>query len=68
MYSTIDPQTLASIVAQMMTQIITQQSLPPPPVINLFSLLLQATAFAIHQFKKLLNTAEYDEDRDCLNA
>ena len=48
MYLTIDSQTLASIVAQVMTQIITQQSLPSPSVINFFSLLLQATASVIH--------------------
>ena len=68
MYPTIDPQTLASIVAQMMAQIIIQQPLPPPPVINLLSLLLQAMASAIHQSEKLPDTAEYDRDRDCLNA
>ena len=68
MYLTIDPQTLASIVAQMMTQIITQQPLPPPSIINLPSLLLQAMASAIHQFKKLLNTTEYNEDKDYLNV
>ena len=48
MYPTIDPQTLASIVAQVMVQIITQQPLPPPPVINFLNLSLQATASAIH--------------------
>ena len=68
MYPIIDPQTLASIVAQVMAQTITQQSLPPPPVINLPSLLLQATAPAIHQSEKLPDTAEYDRDRDCLDA
>ena len=67
MYPTIDPQTLASIVAQMMTQIITQQPLPPPSIINLLSLLLQATTSATHQFKKLSNTTEYNRDKDCLN-
>ena len=48
MYPTIDPQTLASIIAQMMTQIITQQSLPSPSIINFLSLLLQAMASATH--------------------
>ena len=48
MYPLIDPQTLASIVAQVMAQTITQQPLPPPSVINLFSSLLQATVSAIH--------------------
>ena len=68
MYSTIDPQTLASIVAQVMTQIITQQPLPPPSIINLLSLLLQVMASATHQSKKLSDITEYDRDRDCLNA
>ena len=67
MYPTIDPQTLASIVAQVMAQIITQQPLPPPSVINLLSLLLQAMAPVIHQFKKLPNIIKYNRDRDCLN-
>ena len=52
----------------MITQIITQQPLLSPPVINFPSLLLQAMVFVIHQSKKLLNTVEYDEDRDCLNV
>ena len=68
MYLIIDPQTLASIVAQMMAQTITQQPLPPPSVINFPSLSLQATASAIHQFKKLSNITEYNRDRDCLNV
>ena len=68
MYPTIDSQTLASIVTQVMTQIITQQPSPPPSVINLLSLLLQATASIIHQFKKLLNIIKYNRNRDCLNA
>ena len=68
MYPLIDSQTLASIIAQIMTQIITQQSLPPLSIINLSSLLLQATAPAIHQFKKLPNITEYNRDRDCLNV
>ena len=68
MYSIIDPQTLASIVAQVMAQIITQQPPPSPSVINLFSSLLQATTSATHQFKKLSDITEYNRDRDCLNA
>ena len=51
-----------------MTQIITQQSSPSPSVINFLSLLLQTTASVIYQFKKLSDTAEYDEDKDCLNV
>ena len=51
-----------------MAQIITQQSLPPPPVINLPSSSLQATASAIYQFKKLSDTTEYNKDKDCLNV
>ena len=68
MYPPIDPQTLASIVAQVMTQIITQQSLSSLSIINLLSLLLQATASVIYQSEKLPNTAEYNKDRDCLNT
>ena len=67
MYPIIDSQTLASIVAQVMAQTITQQSLPPPLVINLSSLLLQAMASATHQFEKLSDITEYDKDRNCLN-
>ena len=52
----------------MMAQIITQQPLFSFSVINFFSLLLQAMISAIHQFKKLPDTAEYDEDRDYLNV
>ena len=68
MYLTINPQTLASIVAQMMAQIITQQPLPLPSVINFLNLLLQAMISVIHWSEKLPDTAEYDRDRDCLNA
>ena len=68
MYLTIDSQTLASIVAQMMAQTITQQPLPPPSIINFPSSLLQAMASAIHQSEKLSDTAEYNRDRDCLNT
>ena len=68
MYPIIDPQTLASIVAQVMAQIITQQPLPPPSVINFPSLLLQAMASVTHWSEKLSDTAEYDRDRDCLNV
>ena len=68
MYPTIDPQTLASIVAQVMTQTITQQPLPPSSIINLPSLLLQVMASVIHQSEKLSDTTEYNGDRDCLNA
>ena len=68
MYPIIDSQTLASIIAQMMTQIITQQPLPPFSIINLLSLLSQATAFVIHWFKKLSDITEYDKNRDCLNV
>ena len=50
-----------------MTQIITQQSLPSPSVINFSSLLLQTTVSVIHQFKKFSDTAEYNRDRNCLN-
>ena len=67
MYLTIDPQTLVSIVAQVMAQIITQQPLPPPSVINFLSSSLQATVSAIHQFKKLSDIIKYNKDRDCLN-
>ena len=66
-YPIIDSQTLASIVAQMMAQITTQQSSPPLLVINFPSLLLQAMTFIIYQFKKLSNITEYNEDRDYLN-
>ena len=68
MYPIIDPQTLASIITQVMTQIITQQPLPPPSIINLPSLLLQAMASVIYWSEKLPDTAEYNGDRDCLNA
>ena len=68
MYSIINPQILASIVAQVMAQTITQQSLPPLSIINLLSLSLQAMISVIHQFEKLPDTAEYDENKDCLNA
>ena len=68
MYPTIDSQTLASIIAQMMTQIITQQPSSPPSVINLLSLLLQTMTSIIYQSEKLSDTAEYNEDKDCLNT
>ena len=68
MYPTIDPQTLTSIVAQMMAQTITQQPLLSLSVINLFSLLLQTTVSVIYQFKKFSDITEYNEDRDCLNT
>ena len=68
MYLIIDPQTLTSIVAQVMTQTITQQPSPPPSVINFFSSLLQAMISAIHQSEKLFNITEYKRDRDCLNV
>ena len=68
MYSIIDSQTLASIVAQMITQIITQQPPLSPSVINLLSPSLQAMTSAIHQSEKLSNTAEYNRDKDCLNV
>ena len=48
MYLTIDPQTLASIVAQVMAQIITQQPSFPLSVVNFPSLLLQAMTSVIH--------------------
>ena len=68
MYFIIDSQTLASIVAQVMTQTITQQSPFPPSVINFSNSLSQAMISIIHQSEKLSDTAEYDGDKNYLNA
>ena len=48
MYFIINSQTLTSIIAQVITQIITQQPSSSSSVINLFSLLSQATASVIY--------------------
>ena len=51
-----------------MTQTLAQQPLPLPSVVNFSVSLLQTTAPATHRSEKLSDTAEYDEDRDHLNA
>ena len=68
MYITLNLQALTTMIAQIVTQTLAQQSLPLPSVVNFPVSLLQATAPATHQFKKLPDITEYDEDRDHLNA
>ena len=68
MYTTLNPQALTTMIAQIVAQTLAQQSLPLPPVVNFPVSLLQATAPATHRSEKLPDTAEYDGDKDCLNA
>ena len=56
------------MIAQIVTQTLAQQPLPLPPVVNFPVSLLQAMAPVTHRSEKLPDTAEYDEDRDHLNA
>ena len=56
------------MIAQIVAQTLAQQPLPLPPVVNFPVSPLQAMAPATHRFKKLSDTAEYDGDRDRLNA
>ena len=68
MYTTLNPQALTTMIAQIVAQTLAQQPLPLPPVVNFPVSPLQATAPATHQSEKLPDTAEYDGDRDCLNV
>ena len=68
MYITLNSQALTTMIAQIVTQTLAQQPLPLPPVVNFSVSPLQATAPVTHRSEKLSDTAEYDEDRDCLNA
>ena len=68
MYITLNPQALTTMIAQIVTQTLAQQPLPLPPVVNFPVSSLQATAPATHWSEKLSDTAEYNEDRDHLNA
>ena len=68
MYITLDPQALTTMIAQIVAQTLAQQPLPLPPVVNFPIPPLQATAPATHQSEKLPDTAEYDGDRDRLDA
>ena len=56
------------MIVQIVAQTLAQQPLPLSPVVNFSISLLQATAPATHRSEKLPDTAEYDEDRDHLNA
>ena len=67
-YITLDPQALTTMIAQIVAQTLAQQPPPLPPVVNFPVSPLQATAPVTHRSEKLSDTAEYDEDRDCLNA
>ena len=67
-YITLNPQALTIMIAQIVAQTLAQQPLPLPSVVNFPVSLLQATAPITHRSEKLPDTAEYDEDRDRLNA
>ena len=67
-HTTLDPQALTTMIAQIVAQTLAQQPLPLPPVVNFPVSLLQATAPVTHRSEKLPDTAEYNGDRDCLNA
>ena len=68
MYTTLNPQALTTMIAQIVAQTLAQQPLPLPPIVNFPVSPLQATAPATHRSEKLPDTAEYNEDRDHLNA
>ena len=56
------------MIVQIVTQTLAQQPLPLPSVVNFPVSPLQATAPVTHRSEKLPDTAEYNEDRDHLNA
>ena len=68
MYITLNPQALTTMIVQIVTQTLAQQPLPLPSVVNFPVSLLQTTAPVTHRSEKLPDTAEYDEDKDCLDA
>ena len=67
-YITLNPQALTTMIAQIVAQTLAQQPLPLPSVVNFSVSPLQATAPITHRSEKLPDTAEYNEDRDHLNA
>ncbi len=67
-YASLDPQNLASLIAQAVAQTLWNQPLPPAPVIHLPPASVTAAAIPVRLSEKLSDIAEYDEDRDKLNA
>ncbi len=67
-YASLDSQNLASLIAQAVTQTLRNQPLPSAPVIHLPPASVTAAAIPVRLSEKLSDIAEYDEDRDKLNA
>ena len=67
-YASLDPQNLASLIAQAVAQTLRNQPLPPAPVIHLPPASVTAAAIPVRLSEKLPDIAEYDGDRDKLDA
>jgi len=67
-YASLDPQNLASLIAQAVAQTLRNQPLPPAPVIHLPPASVTAAVIPVRLSEKLPDIVEYDEDRDKLNA